>query len=57
MLLPREYLREVIEYISGEWQDAQLSKAMNGNVVPFPSKNAKERKPGIQSLQLDNLLP
>lgn len=57
LILPRDDLREVIDYISGEWADQQpLQKASaSGVVVPFPSKNAREQQRGMQSVHLDNL--
>ena len=56
MLLPPADMREVVDYISGQWQDAELGKALaSGTVVPFPSKIAREKKRGMQSVQLDRL--
>lgn len=55
LILPRSDMQEVISYISGEWQDAQLGKALQHNVVPFPSKFAREKKRGMQSVHLDHL--
>lgn len=55
MLLPAAEMREVVEYISDQWQDAQMAKAMNSNIIPFPSKFAREKRRGMQSVYLDNL--
>lgn len=56
MLLPRDEMREVVDYIADQWTDGQLmSKAAAGVVVPFPSKNARARQRGMQSVHLDHL--
>lgn len=50
-LLPTAELREVINYIAGEYQEASMMKAA---VVPFPSKAAKAGERGMQSVRLDD---
>jgi hypothetical protein len=55
LILPREDLREVISHISNEWADSQMNKALNANIVPFPSKYSREKRPGMQSVNLDHL--
>lgn len=34
--------------------DMEMAKAINPNVVPFPSKRSKDGEPGMQSVYLDN---
>lgn len=54
MVLPQDDMREVVDYISGQWQDQQLAKA-SAQMVPFPSRAAREGRRGMQSVQLDHL--
>lgn len=55
-LLPQDAVREVIDWIQGDLQDQAMNKAMRGaNIVPFPSHAAKQRKKGMQSVELDDL--
>jgi Phage portal protein len=53
-LIPSEAVQEVISKIHADYQDEALRKSMNPNIVPFPSKYAKEHKRGMQSIQLDD---
>jgi len=53
-LIPAEAVREVIAHIHEGYQDEAIRKAMNPNIVPFPSKHAKRREKGMQSIQLDD---
>ena len=55
LILPREDLREVISHIANQYSDAQMQKAMNPGIVPFPSKNSRDKAPGMQSVNLDHL--
>jgi hypothetical protein len=49
-LMPREEVREVIDYIEGEYA---MAKAIRSNIVPFPSSTSQSRKRGMQSVQID----
>lgn len=53
-LLPSDAMKEVIAGIEAGYEEAAFRKAINANVVPFPSKYSKEKKPGMQSVQLDD---
>lgn len=53
-LIPSSAVREVISKIHADYQDEAIRKSMNPNIVPFPSKYAKEHKRGMQSIQLDD---
>lgn len=44
-------VREVIEYINDDLQDATFRKAIADNVVPFPPR--RRGKPGMQSVDVD----
>ena len=55
-LIPREDLRPVIDYITHRFDEEQMTKALSrSNVIPFPSKAADQRKPGMQSVYLDDM--
>ena len=55
-LIPRQDLAPVFDYISNQMADAELAKALRKpNVIPFPSDAVKARKPGMQSVFLDDL--
>lgn len=54
-LLPQEGVREVIDWILHDLEDQAMNKAMRSNVVPFPSIAAKQRKAGMQSVDIDDL--
>ena len=53
-LIPSAAVQEVISKIHADYQDEAVRKSMNPNIVPFPSKYAKEHKRGMQSIQLDD---
>lgn len=53
-LIPSSAVQEVISKIHADYQDEAIRKSMNPNIVPFPSKYAKEHKRGMQSIQLDD---
>lgn len=55
LLMPREDLREVIDYIQNDFAEQDMNKALSRNVVPFPSKAAKGRKDGMQSVYIDDM--
>lgn len=55
LLITPEDLRPVIEHIRADLEETALIKAAGGgNVVPFPSKNAKTGRRGMQSVQVDD---
>lgn len=53
LILPQEDLREVISYISSEYAQSEFAKG--AQIIPFPSKSARTRASGMQSVQLDRL--
>lgn len=53
-LLPSDAVRDVIAHITAEYEEQALRKAINPNVVPFPSTRSKAGERGMQSVQLDD---
>ena len=44
----------LVQYVQDRYQEEQMQKALaRQNVVPFPSRAAREREPGMQSVYLD----
>lgn len=55
-LIPRADLMPVIDYINDSLAEAEFAKALRKpNVIPFPSQAMKDRRPGMQSVALDEL--
>lgn len=55
-LIPRHELQPVFDYITTSMEEAEFAKALRKpNVIPFPSRNVEQRKPGMQSVYLDDL--
>src|SRR6185312_16839616 len=55
-LIPRSDLKPVIDYITDRMESDTMSKALSrSNIIPFPSQNAEKRKPGMQSVYLDDM--
>ena len=57
-LLPRSELQPVIDYINDQMgtDDPYMAKSLEkSNIIPFPSKAAEQRKPGMQSVYLDDM--
>lgn len=55
LLMPQADMRAVIEHISRDLEERDFNKSLASNVVPFPSKNAKDKHRGMQSVRLDDL--
>lgn len=53
-LLPSDNVRRIIESAVLQFDEDPLTKAIADNVVPFPSRAAREKKPGMQSVVLDD---
>lgn len=53
-LLPNDAVRDVIAHINADYEDQALRKAINPNVVPFPSKRSEKGDRGMQSVLLDD---
>lgn len=56
-LLPQEPILKMIEFMQDSYavQQDQFGKALASNIVPFPSKNAKAGRDGMQSVYLDDV--
>lgn len=57
-LIPRAELQPVIDYINdrmGGGDDPFAKSLEHSNVIPFPSKAVEQRKPGMQSVYLDDM--
>jgi len=55
-LIPAPEIQSVIDYITDDFAEQQMNKAlMKPNVIPFPSKAIKERQAGMQSVFLDEM--
>lgn len=55
-LIPRSEVQPVIDFITQRYEDAAMAKALTkNNVIPFPSHMAERRKPGMQSVFLDDM--
>jgi len=45
----------LVQYVADQWREQQMEKALTrANVIPFPSRNAELKKPGMQSVYLDD---
>ncbi len=55
-LLPRADIQPIIDHIRADLEEQAITKALSRqNVIPFPSKAVKARKPGMQSVFLDDI--
>lgn len=55
-LLPPEPVRALVEHVRSMYEEQDMmAKAINANVVPFPSARSKQGQRGMQSVQLDEL--
>lgn len=55
-LIPASNIQPIIDYINRDLEDQEMNKALSqAKVIPFPSNAVKERKPGMQSVWLDDL--
>ena len=54
-LAPMGHLRQFVEMAQQQLQEESMNKAMNSNIVPFPSHAARNRLPGMQSVQHDEM--
>jgi hypothetical protein len=53
-LLPSENVRRIIDEAMLQFDESLMHKAINANVVPFPSRNLKLNRPGMKSVMLDD---
>lgn len=55
-LLHAERLKPLLDFISDQMHEQEMTKALRkNNVIHFPSRAAQERKPGMQSVFLDDV--
>lgn len=55
-LLPGADVREAIDWISQQYEDQQMAKALaKPNVIPFPSKAVQNHDKGMQSVWVDDM--
>lgn len=55
LILPPSQLAEIAAEVRAGMMEMEMHKAVRDNVVPFPSHNVEKRKPGMQSVFLDDL--
>lgn len=55
-LLDQTVIGELVQEISGRFEEQALLKAINPNVVPFPSARSRAGMPGMQSSAVDEML-
>lgn len=53
-LLPDPSVQSVIDHIVAGYEEEAYRKAINSNVVPFPSERSKAGERGMQSVRLDD---
>lgn len=55
-VIPADRLAPMIEFIRDSYEDQEMAKALSRqNVIPFPSKAARDRDPGMQSVYIDDM--
>lgn len=55
-LIPASNIQPIIDFINRDLDDQAMAKSLSkGNVIPFPSNAVKGRKPGMQSVWIDDL--
>ena len=55
-LIPASNIQPIIDYINRDLEQQAMNKALSrANVIPFPSEAQKARKPGMQSVWIDDL--
>lgn len=55
-LIPASNIQPIIDFINRDLEDQAMAKSLQrAKVIPFPSNAVKERKPGMQSVWLDDL--
>lgn len=55
-LIPASNIQPIIDYINRDLEQQEMAKALSrAKVIPFPSEAQKERKPGMQSVWIDDM--
>lgn len=54
-LIPADQLAPIIEWMKEQAEEQEFNKALSRqNVIPFPSRAAREKEPGMQSVYIDD---
>lgn len=53
-LLPMDAVADMVEGVRASFEETAFLKAINPQVVPFPSERSKSGKPGMQSVLVDD---
>ena len=55
-LIPASNIQPIIDFINRDLEDQEMAKSLQrSKVIPFPSNAVKERKPGMQSVWIDDM--
>lgn len=55
-LIPASNIQPIIDFINRDLEDQAMAKSLQrANVIPFPSNAVKDRKPGMQSVFIDDM--
>jgi len=55
-LIPASNIQPIIDYINRDLDDQAMAKSLQrAKVIPFPSTAAKEKRPGMQSVWIDDM--
>lgn len=55
-LIPASNIQPIIDFINRDLEDQAMAKSLQrANVIPFPSNAVKDKRPGMQSVWLDDL--
>ena len=55
-LIPASNIQPIIDFINRDLEQQAMAKSLQrANVIPFPSNAVKQRKPGMQSVWIDDL--
>lgn len=55
-LIPASNIQPIIDFINRDLEDQEMAKSLQrSKVIPFPSNSVKERKPGMQSVWIDDM--
>ena len=55
-LIPASNIQPIIDFINRDLEDQEMAKSLQrSKVIPFPSNAIKERKPGMQSVWIDDM--
>lgn len=55
-LIPASNIQPIIDFINRDLEDQAMAKSLQkGKVIPFPSNAIKDRRPGMQSVWIDDL--